>query len=163
MFKAVKDSVKIEDAVKHYGVILNRANKGKCPFHDEKTASFSINTEKQIFKCFGCGKSGDVISFTSNLFSISGIESCKKLNDDFRLGINLSKPTIRDFVTAQNRITIQRNKEEKEKKDFQAAVFIYKEYEKIMDESEPFSHAWCFAKNNIIIAEYRCLTLIGVA
>jgi DNA primase len=162
MFRAVKNGVKIEDAVRYYGVVLNRSNKGKCPFHDEKTASFSVNIEKQIFKCFGCGCSGDVISFVSNLLSISNNESCKKINDDFRLGINISKPTIRDLVTAQNKITIQKNKAEKEKKDFQAAVFMYKEYEKILNDSEPLSHAWCFAKNNIIIAEYRCLELIGV-
>ncbi|MBQ7348693.1 MAG: DNA primase, partial [Clostridia bacterium] len=42
---------------------------GKCPFHHEKTASFSVNSTEQFFYCFGCHKSGDVISF------IMGIES----------------------------------------------------------------------------------------
>ena len=36
---------------------------GLCPFHNEKTPSFSVNSDKQIFKCFGCGAGGDVISF----------------------------------------------------------------------------------------------------
>ena len=36
---------------------------GKCPFHHEKTASFSVNSVGQFFYCFGCHKSGDVISF----------------------------------------------------------------------------------------------------
>ncbi len=36
---------------------------GLCPFHDEKTPSFSVTQEKQIFHCFGCGKGGNVITF----------------------------------------------------------------------------------------------------
>ena len=38
---------------------------GLCPFHDEKTPSFSVNPADKLFYCFGCGKGGDVISSTS--------------------------------------------------------------------------------------------------
>ena len=48
-------------------VALKRAGsnyKGLCPFHGEKTPSFVVSEQKQIFTCFGCGASGDVIEFT---------------------------------------------------------------------------------------------------
>ena len=47
-----------------------------CPFHNEKTPSFSINQDLQIFKCFGCGESGDVISFIQK---IEGLDFPKAL------------------------------------------------------------------------------------
>ena len=49
---------------------------GCCPFHNEKTPSFCVNEEKGIFKCFGCGEGGDIVSFTM-----------KRNNLDFRAAI----------------------------------------------------------------------------
>ncbi len=62
---AVKLSLDIVDVVGRY-VALRRAGRnyiGLCPFHQEKTPSFSVNHEKQMFKCFGCGEGGDTLSF----------------------------------------------------------------------------------------------------
>ncbi len=64
--RAVKDANDIVDVIQSYGVSLKRAGrnwKGLCPFHKEKTPSFSVNQDGQFFHCFGCGKGGDVISF----------------------------------------------------------------------------------------------------
>ena len=58
----VRDSVDIVALVSGY-VSLKKAGKnhtGLCPFHVEKTPSFSVNPDKQIFHCFGCGAGGDV-------------------------------------------------------------------------------------------------------
>lgn len=52
---------------------------GLCPFHNEKTASFSVNPEKQIFKCFGCGKAGHVFTFLMETKGISFIEAVEEL------------------------------------------------------------------------------------
>jgi DNA primase len=48
---------------------------GRCPFHDEKTPSFSVNTNKQVFHCFGCGKGGDVFGFVRLIRDCSFNES----------------------------------------------------------------------------------------
>jgi DNA primase len=61
----VRDSIDIVDVVSGY-VSLKKSGKnhvGLCPFHTEKTPSFSVNPDKQIFHCFGCGAGGDVFKF----------------------------------------------------------------------------------------------------
>lgn len=52
---------------------------GLCPFHGEKTPSFSVNESKQFYHCFGCGKSGDVISFVSEYYKLPFLEAVEKL------------------------------------------------------------------------------------
>jgi len=72
IFSFIKERVAILDVVNEY-VTLKRAggyHKGTCPFHHEKTASFTVSPDKHIFYCFGCHLSGDVISF------IARIENC---------------------------------------------------------------------------------------
>ncbi len=65
---------------------------GLCPFHQEKTPSFMVNSEKQIYKCFGCGEGGNVFSFIMKDQNISFIEAVKQLAE--RSGIQL--PRIQD-------------------------------------------------------------------
>ncbi len=52
---------------------------GLCPFHNEKTPSFSVNEGKQFFHCFGCGKSGDVIGFVQEYYKLPFMEAVEKL------------------------------------------------------------------------------------
>ncbi|MDD4557601.1 MAG: CHC2 zinc finger domain-containing protein, partial [bacterium] len=52
--------------------------KGLCPFHNERDASFSVNREKQLFKCFGCGEGGNVITFVMKVDNLSFIEALEK-------------------------------------------------------------------------------------
>ena len=63
-------------------VALKRRGKnlvGLCPFHNEKTPSFSVSQEKQIYKCFGCGEAGNVISFVMKDKNLPFIEAVKYL------------------------------------------------------------------------------------
>jgi DNA primase catalytic core len=58
---------------------LGKNFKGLCPFHDEKTPSFLVNSEKQIFHCFGCGAHGDVLDFVVKYHGLSFKDALKHL------------------------------------------------------------------------------------
>lgn len=61
--------------------------KGLCPFHNEKTPSFNVNEERQSFKCFGCGASGDVISFTEKYYNLDFRGACESLANEYGIDI----------------------------------------------------------------------------
>ena len=65
--------------------------KGLCPFHKEKTPSFMVNPERQIFHCFGCGMGGDVISFVQNYQKINFLEAVRYLADKAHIEIDTPK------------------------------------------------------------------------
>lgn len=67
--------------------------KGLCPFHNEKTPSFVVSPQKQIFNCFGCGAKGDVIEFVKRYYSLSFPEAIEKLAKDN--GIQIENPDSR--------------------------------------------------------------------
>ena len=60
---------------------------GCCPFHDEKTASFTVSPAKNIYKCFGCGKSGDAVTFVIEFKKFSYPETIRFLADKYRIQI----------------------------------------------------------------------------
>ncbi len=85
----VRESVDIVDLVSGY-VSLRKTGKnytGLCPFHSEKTPSFNVNPDKQIFHCFGCGVGGDVFKFLELQEGLNFPEALKKVAD--RAGITL--------------------------------------------------------------------------
>lgn len=57
--------------------------KGLCPFHSEKTPSFMVNEEKQIFNCFGCGQKGDVIKFVQSYYKLPFMEAVERLAGEY--------------------------------------------------------------------------------
>lgn len=88
----IKNSNDIVDIISQY-VILKRSGRnffGLCPFHKEKTPSFSVSPDKQIFHCFGCGAGGNVIHFISKIENVDFRESLEILAE--RAGIKL--PTL---------------------------------------------------------------------
>lgn len=64
---------------------------GRCPFHTEKTPSFSVNANMQIYKCFGCGVSGDVFKFVQEFDHVTFVEAVKWVAE--RYGIPIPKRT----------------------------------------------------------------------
>ena len=79
----VRSAVNIADFIGQY-VQLKKAGKnlfGLCPFHEERTPSFSVNEQKQIFHCFSCGRGGNVFSFIMDLENLSFPEAIVKVAD----------------------------------------------------------------------------------
>ncbi len=65
----VKSKVDIVEVISSY-IPLKKAGRnlsGLCPFHGEKTPSFMVSGERQVFKCFGCGEGGDVFTFLEKM------------------------------------------------------------------------------------------------
>ena len=86
----IRERSDIVEVISECGVPLRPAGKdykANCPFHEEKTPSFSVSPQKQIFYCFGCQTGGNVISFVQKREGKSFIESIEWLAS--RLGMTL--------------------------------------------------------------------------
>lgn len=79
--QVIKDRIDIVQFIGEY-LPLKKAGanwRGNCPFHNEKTPSFMVHPEKQIWHCFGCGKGGDVFTFVQEMESLDFVEALKLL------------------------------------------------------------------------------------
>ena len=76
----IKDRLDIVDVISKYVILKKQGGNywGCCPFHNEKTPSFSVSPAKQIYKCFGCGEGGDVLSFLMKINNQSFHEVVKE-------------------------------------------------------------------------------------
>lgn len=86
----VRAAADIVDIVSGF-VRLRKAGRnfvGLCPFHKEKTPSFNVNPERNIYKCFGCGKGGDPIGFIMDIESVSFLEAVEELADRYGIAID---------------------------------------------------------------------------
>lgn len=88
----IKDKTDILDVVSEYVKLEKRGRNyiGLCPFHDEKTPSFTVSEDKQICHCFGCKKGGNVFQFIQEIKDIPFTEAVKELGD--RVNIQVDVP-----------------------------------------------------------------------
>ena len=88
-------------------VSLKRSGKnffGLCPFHEEKTPSFSVNPERQFFKCFGCGEGGDVFTFVMRRDNLSYPEAVRQLAEQAHVEIAPETPQARQEEELRSRL-----------------------------------------------------------
>ncbi len=96
----------IESTISSY-VNLKRAgriSKGLCPFHGEKTASFTVYPDTQSYYCFGCGNGGDVITFIKNIENLDYIDAVRFLAD--RVGMDMPDENNYDNTMNKRRLRI---------------------------------------------------------
>ena len=123
----VKHASDIVDVIGRY-LDLKPAGAGRfkalCPFHREKTPSFHISRDRQIFHCFGCNKGGDVLTFLQEIDGVSFREALEQLAE--RAGIKLTTLSGRDAREADERPSL-----------FAAMSFALKHYQQHLAASEP--------------------------
>jgi DNA primase len=98
VIEEIRDKTDIVDVVSHY-VELKRSGsnyKALCPFHDEKTPSFMVSPEKQIYHCFGCGKGGNVFGFVMEMEGVSFPEAVKTLGEECGVKVSFSPGAGKD-------------------------------------------------------------------
>ena len=102
VIEEVRQANDIVDVISQY-MHLKRSGRnyfGLCPFHNEKSPSFSVSPDKQIFHCFGCGKGGNVYTFVSAIEGISFFEAIQLLAER----ANIQLPTLENNRDAQKEI-----------------------------------------------------------
>lgn len=122
-------TVPIEDLVGDY-VKLKRSGsgyKGNCPFHDEKTPSFSVTPSLNIYKCFGCQKGGNSIQFLMEIELLTFVESARELAK--RFGVELVETDVDNSDEAMQ--------SQREKESLQALnEFVLQYFESQLHDSE---------------------------
>lgn len=114
----VRQANDIVDVISQY-VHLKRSGRnffGLCPFHNEKSPSFSVSPDKQIFHCFGCGVGGNVFTFLSKIEGINFVEAVQSLAER----VNIQLPTFEN--------NIDRAKEELKSKVYKVNEFTAQYY-----------------------------------
>ncbi len=90
----IREGINIVDLIGSYLPLKKSGTnyKARCPFHEEKTGSFMVSETKQIYRCFGCGKSGNVFTFLRDYERITFFDAVKKLAE--RLGISIQETQV---------------------------------------------------------------------
>src|SRR5438477_6514218 len=99
----VRESVQLVEIVRETVPNLRKSGRNyvaRCPFHQERTPSFSINREMGVFKCFGCGVGGDAFKFVMLTEGLSYPEAIRKLA--VRVGIQIEEQHV-ETASAESR------------------------------------------------------------
>ena len=99
----IKNRIDIIDVVGEYVKLKKRGSNylGLCPFHNEKTPSFTVSPAKELYKCFGCGKSGNTITFLMEHDKMSYVEALKFLANRYNIEIEETESTPEQKIVQQ--------------------------------------------------------------
>ena len=98
-------AAKIEEVVSDYVTLRKRGANliGLCPFHNEKTGSFTVSPSKGIYKCFGCGASGHAVGFIMEIEQCSYVEALKQLGKKYHIEVPEREMTAEEQQRQDNR------------------------------------------------------------
>ena len=97
------ETVKVEDVIGDFIKLTRRGVNyiGLCPFHNEKTPSFTVSPAKNIYKCFGCGEGGNAVNFIMGVEQLSYPEALRSLAKKYNIDIE------EDEISEEQRAQIQ--------------------------------------------------------
>lgn len=103
LFTYLKQQLPILEVIAEFVLLKPAGNywKGPCPFHAEKDASFTVSPEKQIFYCFGCHASGDVIAFIAKTENMTQVEAAHHLIESYKITIPAHLKQTQQIVSVQ--------------------------------------------------------------
>ena len=98
-------AAKIEEVVSDYVTLRKRGANliGLCPFHNEKTGSFTVSPSKGIYKCFGCGASGHAVKFIMEIEQCSYVDALKQLGKKYHIEVEERELTAEEQQRQDNR------------------------------------------------------------
>jgi DNA primase len=139
--QTIKERLTMFDVCQQYGFEPNRADFICCPFHNEKTPSMKIYRGDKGYSCFGCGASGDVISFVQKLFNLSFQETLKKIDNDFCLNIYSDKSfeELRKMHYQQKQFEAKKEREKAEKEQAENEYWqVFDEWKRLDDNFKKY-------------------------
>ncbi len=109
--RELREKNEISEVISPYVNLRRRGStmNGLCPFHNEKTPSFTVYLETQSFYCFGCGAGGDVITFIRRIENLGYIDAVKSLAQ--RAGMSLPEDGFDDAISNRRRRILEANRE----------------------------------------------------
>ncbi len=107
----LRDRIDIEALIGSYVDLkkAGRLSKGLCPFHSEKTPSFTVYPDTQSYFCFGCSKGGDAVTFIREIENLDYVEAVKFLAE--KAGLNMPDDNYDDTLSKKKRRMLEINKE----------------------------------------------------
>ena len=101
----VKDAMRVEEIVGEFVALKRKGPRylGLCPFHNEKTPSFNVSPNLGIYKCFGCGKAGDAITFLQEHEHLSYVESIRWLAKRYQIELPEEEQTAEQQIEHSER------------------------------------------------------------
>lgn len=151
LFNHIRTQIPILDIVQRYTNLKPAGHywKGPCPFHNEKTASFTVTPSKEIFYCFGCQAKGDVIAFVALIENCSQFDAAKMLAEEKNINI---ESFIKDSPDVSESLSYDAKKRFFELMRFTSAFFAYQ----LQNNSEAKQY---LAQRNVSIGSIKTFEL----
>lgn len=170
--REIKETLNARQVLTRYGVRVNAGGFARCPFHSggaERTPSLKCYDGRGGYHCFGCGETGSVLDFVMKYFNLSFKDACKKLNDDFGIGLRIGEELNEEERKRISREAYERRKRRREYENrrkmaytaYYAALDRYTELDAIISKSRSESDKMeisgdlAYALNHIDAAKYN--------